>query len=71
MNADWQTVLSLAIVALAAAFLLRQVVMFVTRPQSRGCGSCSSNKSCSQVNNLPLVKLSSPSHKNPGSRDTQ
>lgn len=67
MNTDWQTVVSLAIVAMAAAFLLRQVVLFVTRPDSRGCSTCSLSKSCSSAKNLPLVRLSSRSPQNPGS----
>ena len=60
MNTDWQTAMSLAIVALSAAFLLRQVVLFVTRPQSRGCGSCPSSKSGGHSKALSLVQISSP-----------
>lgn len=60
MNTDWQTVLSLAIVALAAVLLLRQVVLFVTRPDARGCGTCPSNKTCGHANSVSLVQLSSP-----------
>ena len=61
MNTDWQTILSLAIVAMAAAILLRQVVLFATRPDARGCGTCPSNKTCGHANNnLTLVRLSSP-----------
>lgn len=69
MNTDWQTVLSLAIVAMAAVYLLRLVVLFVTRPDSRGCGTCPSNKTCSSARNLPLVQLGSLSPKKPSSRD--
>jgi hypothetical protein len=60
MFTDWQTVLSLAVVAMAAAVLLRQAVLFVTRPQTRGCGTCPSNKASSRAKQLPLVQLSSP-----------
>ncbi len=66
MSLDYQTLLSLVIVALAAVYLTRQVVLLATRPDSRGCGTCPSNKSCgaNRINHanqsLPLVQLGGP-----------
>lgn len=54
---DWQTALSLGIVALAAIVLGCRIHRWWSDPhQGKGCGSCPS-KSVGSVKELPLVRI--------------
>lgn len=62
MNFDWQTVTSLAIVVLAACYVLRHAWLTFQQPEASSCGGCAASKSCA-AKNLKLVQLSAHSQK--------
>lgn len=56
---DWQTVVALIIVALAAGFVARRMIGLLNGRSQSGCASCPSrNSSSSQLVTLDSVKLS-------------
>lgn len=66
MFLDWQTIVSILIVGLAAYFVLRQVLRVMRGGQVSGCGNCpaktqsrgrAASSSGTSIKALPLVQL--------------
>lgn len=56
MNIDWQTIVSLPIVALAAGYVLKHAWLTFRQPEESSCSGCVASKSCG-AKDLKLVQL--------------
>lgn len=56
MNFDWQTIVSLPIVALAAGHVLKHAWLTFRQPEASSCSGCVASKSCA-AKDLKLVQL--------------
>lgn len=56
MTLDWQNIVALALVAVAAAFVFRSMWKAVRGKKSGGCGSCGSCGTPKDVVTIDLVK---------------
>ena len=65
MNIDWQTIASLPIVAVAAAYVFKHAWLTFRQPEATRCGGCAASKTCS-AKNLNLVQLGAPRQKSEG-----
>ncbi len=67
MNIDWQTIVSLPIVALAAGYVFKHALLTFRQPEASSCSGCVASKSCA-AKNLKLVQLGAHGQKLGGAR---
>ena len=60
MTVDWQTVVAIMVVSLAALTLLRRGWRWARGSGANGCGTCPNKNSPSVVKTLPLVQIQPP-----------